>query len=216
MVRAVCTLGFWALLLVGSSVAAQAASPKATLSPNDEVARGLFQAGKAAYEAGSYDEALDLFEQAHARSGRPGLLFNIGQVADRLRQDEKALSAFRSYLEQVPDAENRAEVESRIAALERAEAQRKAVAAAAPAPTAAPTAAQAAQQAQTTSAAEDPALTQGEEPAADKPVTKQWWFWTGLGAVVVGGTAVALALALGGDAGTQAPYQGSAGSLKGP
>lgn len=217
MVRAVCTLGFWALLLLTShGVAAQGASPKGqpALSPNDEVARGLFQAGKAAYEAGSYDEALDLFEQAYARSGRPGLLFNIGQVADRLRQDEKALSAFRSYLEQVPDAENRVEVESRIAALERAEAQRKSAAAAAAPPV--PTPEQTAQQAPAAPAAEGAARTQSEEAAADEPVTKQWWFWTGVGAVVLGGTAVALALALGGDAGTQAPYEGSAGSLKGP
>jgi len=219
MVRAVCTLGVLSLLLVSGSVAAQAASPKTQpASANDEVARGLFQAGKAAYEAGSYEEAMDLFEKAYARSGRPGFLFNIGQCADRLRQDEKALRAFRTYLEQVPDAVNRAEVESRIAALERAEAQRKAAATVAPpVPAPAPTPEQTAQQATGAPVADDPALTHGAEPPAAEPVTKQWWFWTGIGAVVVGGTAVALALALGGDDGTtQAAFQGNARSLTGP
>jgi hypothetical protein len=56
-----------------------------------------------------------------------------------------------------------------------------------------------------------------DEGTARKPITKQWWFWTGLGAVVVVGTAVALAVALGGGGGGQAPlYQGSAGALRAP
>jgi cell division septation protein DedD len=145
------------------------------------------------------------------------MLFNIGQVADRLRQDEKALSAFRSYLEQVPDAGNRAEVEARIAALERAEAERKAAAAPATAPPVAPpTPEQTAVQSQEAQPTDAPAFTQTDEPAST-PVTKKWWFWTSLGVVVAGGTALALAVALGGDdGGSEPPYQGTAGSFKGP
>jgi tetratricopeptide (TPR) repeat protein len=185
------------------------------LSPADEVARGLFQAGKAAYEAGNYEEALGFFEQAYARSGRAGMLFNIGQVADRLRQDEKALASFRAYLQQVPDAGNRVEVEARIMALERAVAERKAAPAAAPPPPP-PTPAQTAAQSTDAQPAAGPAFTQTDEPPST-PVTKKWWFWTSIGVVVAGGTAVALAVALGGDdAGTEAPFQGTAGSFKGP
>ena len=215
MLRAVGTLGLLALCFASGSAAAQAASPAAQpkLSVGDEVARGLFQAGKAAYEAGSYEEAIGFFEQAYARSGRPQLLFNIGQVADRLRQDEKALSSFRAYLQQVPDAGNRVEVEARIAALERAEAERKAAATPAPAP---PTPEQTAEQSPATQPAADPAFTQTDEPPST-PVTQKWWFWTSIGVVVAGGTAVALAMALGGDGGgSEAPYQGTAGSFKGP
>jgi tetratricopeptide (TPR) repeat protein len=88
-----------------------------------------------------------------------------------------------------------------------------ALAAPAPATAALPTPEQTAQQA--------PAATSGEGATAanepSKPVTKRWWFWTGIGAVVVGGTAVALAVALGGDSAGRAPYyEGNGGSLQGP
>jgi tetratricopeptide (TPR) repeat protein len=216
-----------ALLIVASAapVAAQKKKPEAkaesSASSSDEVARGLFQAGKAAYEAGNYADALDFFEQAHQRSGRPELLFNIGQAADRLRQDDKAIEALRAYVTQLPDAANRGEVEARIRALEAARTERKnaeAVAPVTPQPTAAaavPTPEETAQQAAAPESS-DVTSTEGE-PAASKPVTKQWWFWTGIGAVVVGGTAVALAVALGADDGGREPYyEGNGGSLQGP
>ena len=41
-------------------------------------------------------------------------------------------------------------------------------------------------------------------PEAGPPVTERWWFWTAIGAVVVGG-AVALTLALTGDSGSASP-----------
>jgi tetratricopeptide (TPR) repeat protein len=188
---------------------------------SDEVARGLFQAGKAAYEAGNYSEALGFFQQAHARSGRPELLFNIGQAADRLRQDEKAIEALRAYLAQLPDAPNRVEVEARIRALEHAlEERQRAVAASAagttaPAPTPVPTPEQTAERAAADSP--DAAALARADASESEPVTKQWWFWTGLGAVVIGGTAVAFAVALGGEDASREPYyEGNGGSLQGP
>lgn len=111
-------LAAWMVLCLaaGSAGAQQAAAGgQSREASDDEVARGLFQAGKAAYEGGNYAEAVNFFEQAHVRSRRPQLLFNIGQAADRARQDEKAVISFRAYLEQVPDATNRAEVEARVA-----------------------------------------------------------------------------------------------------
>jgi tetratricopeptide (TPR) repeat protein len=198
------------------SHAAATASPA---GPSDEVARGLFQAGKAAYEAGNYTDALSFFEQAHDRSGRPELLFNIGQAADRLRQDDKAIEALRAYVAQLPNAANRAEVEARIRALEHAIEERNSAAPAAaaeasPSPELVPSPEQTAQRA--APAGTELAAPQ-TEAAASKPVTKQWWFWTGIGAVVLGGTAVALAVALGGDDAGHAPYyEGNGGSLQGP
>jgi tetratricopeptide (TPR) repeat protein len=98
-----------------------AAAPPSTVSQaDDDVAHGLYQAGKSAYEAGRFKEALQFFEQAYQHSPRPAFLFNIGQVADRMRQDDKALTSFKAYLDQVPAAQNRAEVEQRVDALEEA------------------------------------------------------------------------------------------------
>jgi tetratricopeptide (TPR) repeat protein len=222
---------------------------------NDNVARGLFQAGTAAYDAGDYKGALQLYEQAYARSPRPQLLFNIGQAADRLRMDDTALRAFSAYLDQVPDAPNHAAVQQRVNALQESQRVRKeqaallsAAAAATPAPAAAapvtPTASAAVEPQPPTRAAPQPlaapptpaqtaaSFDAGQSVAAtpsappgntsdagshSEPVTKKWWFWTGVGAAVVGGTVVALALMVGGGGASQpAPYQGNAGSVRGP
>jgi tetratricopeptide (TPR) repeat protein len=213
--------GLLAVVLLTSAASAQkkkTAPPAAEAtvdSADDQVARGLFQAGKAAYQAGKYADALSFFEQAHARSGRPELLFNIAQSAERVRQDEKALEMFRAYLTQVPNAANRVEVEARIKQLEQWVAEQdKAVAPVAPIAVA-PTPAETAEQAP--SSQSDPAYTEGDDSAESAPVTEKWWFWTGIGAVVVGGTAVALAVALGGDETEREPfYEGNGGSLQGP
>jgi len=189
------------------------AAEAASASPDDEVARGLFQAGKAAYQAGKYEDALSFFEQAHARSGRPELLFNIAQAAERLRQDQKALEMFRAYLSQVPNAANRVEVEARIKQLEQWVAEQNKDAAPVAPIAVAPTPAETAEQAP--SAQDDAAYTEGDSQSA--PVTEKWWFWTGIGAVVLGGTAVALAVALGGDETESEPfYEGNGGTLPGP
>jgi tetratricopeptide (TPR) repeat protein len=191
------------------------ATAEVAASADDEVARGLFQAGKAAYQAGKYADALDFFEQAHARSGRPALLFNIAQSAERVRQDQKALEMFRAYLTQVPDAENRVEVEARIKQLEQWVAEQNKEAAPVAPIAVAPTPAETAEQAPA-SPPNDPAYTESNS-SDGAPVTEKWWFWTGIGAVVVGGTAVALAVALGGDETEREPiYEGNGGSLKGP
>jgi tetratricopeptide (TPR) repeat protein len=91
----------------------------------EEMAKGLFRAGRAAYDAGNFKEALDYFQQAYARSPRPKLLFNIGQSADRLRMDELALRSFEGYLQELPEADNREHVENRIRALRQVIAERQ-------------------------------------------------------------------------------------------
>jgi tetratricopeptide (TPR) repeat protein len=165
-------IGLLAMLLgVALSGVSAVALAQATASSDDEVARNLFQAGKAAYESGNYEDALEFFEKAHARSHRPQLLFNVGQAADRLRDDQKALTAFRAYLAALPDAENREEVENRIRALERTRE--------------APTPTETAQAAMQTDVIAAPAEATAND---DTPLTGRWWFWTAIG----GGVAVAV------------------------
>ncbi|MCZ7681037.1 MAG: tetratricopeptide repeat protein [Sandaracinaceae bacterium] len=106
--------------------AAGAQGPRELSPAEQEEARGLFEAGTAAFAAGRYESALDHFERAYELTGLPELLYNIAQSADRLRRDERALEAFRAYLEATPAAEDRAAVEARIAALERTLAERRA------------------------------------------------------------------------------------------
>lgn len=91
----------------------------------DAEARALFDAGRTSFEAGRYADALGYFLRSHELSGRPALLFNIAGSHDRLRHDEAALAAFESYLQNVPDARNRAEVQARIVLLRDAIAARE-------------------------------------------------------------------------------------------
>lgn len=93
---------------------APAAAVAQTDLETDTEARGLFEAGRAAFGHARYDEALQYFRRSYELSHRPDLLFNIGQTADRMRRDAEALDAFTRYLDTVPDAANRAEVETRV------------------------------------------------------------------------------------------------------
>jgi len=100
-------------------------NPSDSSNDNEQIAKELFEAGRAAYDAGRFEDALRDFQDAYARSPRPKLLFNIGQSADRLRMDEMALSFLRKYLAEAGDADNRAAVENRVRVLEQVTAEQK-------------------------------------------------------------------------------------------
>lgn len=87
---------------------------------SDGEARALFEAGRAAYDAGAFDEATRAFRRAYLLSPRYPLLYNIGQAELRAGHDELALEAFEGYLRQAPaDDPRRSEVEERVRVLER-------------------------------------------------------------------------------------------------
>lgn len=119
-------------LLVGANiVSASRAHAQTEAGPTaselaEEEARALFNAGAAAFDAGRFEDALWSFQRAYDRSGRAQLLYNVAQCHDRLRQDDQALAAFERYLELVPTAANRMQVEARIALLREAIARRDA------------------------------------------------------------------------------------------
>jgi len=109
--------------LCDHSASAQATTAVPATAPSgqadrDQRARSLFEQGRQAYGDGRYRDAWANFHDAYQLSGRPELLYNIGQTADRLGQDADALKAFRMYIERLPAAANRHDVENRIHALE--------------------------------------------------------------------------------------------------
>ena len=103
----------WVFALAMTSVTAWAQDAGST----DSEARGLFEAGRAAFDGGRFAEALEHFEAAYELSNRPRLLYNIGHAAERLRDDRRALEAFEEYLRRMPEVENRPSVEARVRAL---------------------------------------------------------------------------------------------------
>lgn len=114
------------VLLATSVISTAAAQPRANPPPGktadtsekDQRARDRFEQGREAYKDGRYRDAWAYFHEAYQLSGRPELLYNIGQTADRLGQDADALKAFNMYLERLPNAENRRDVENRVHALQ--------------------------------------------------------------------------------------------------
>ena len=195
------------LLALGALVAAQPVSAQNTegstgtaagaAEDRTDEAKGLFAAGKAAFDAGRFADALDYFRRSYQISGRAALLYNIALSHDRLREDGRALEAYEQYLKQAPEAPNRAEVETRLAAI------RAALANSEPAPSqTAPAPAEVAAAALTPEA-RPIAAADGAPPrdrsAEDGGLLTKWGFWTGVGVVVAGGVTAALIAASGGE-----------------
>ena len=201
--------------VMGLSVTEKASAQNGT----DAEAKALFQAGRFAFEDGRYEEALKNFERAYELSKRPQLLYNVGTAADRLRQNEKALKAFKEYLKKVPKSPNRREVEGRIRFLEkevaddknaeaRLRAEREKAAAEADAKARAESDAKLAAEAKrredaerraAQAAAATVAASQNNQPAQPAKAEEKsyWWVWLIVGAVVVAGGAVTAAILLG-------------------
>jgi tetratricopeptide (TPR) repeat protein len=110
----------FSICLVASCVPAALAS--AQEGPSDaaiEEARVAFVAGEAAYAEGHFDDALQHFQRAYELTANPDILYNVATVADRARQDQVALDAYRGYLAARPQAPDAEHVAGRIDVLER-------------------------------------------------------------------------------------------------
>ncbi len=86
----------------------------------DEAARVAmehFMRGKRAYDLGHFIEAAAEYEKAYETKESPQLLYNLGQAYRLAGEHQKALNAYRAYLRNAPDAENRDEVARFIDAL---------------------------------------------------------------------------------------------------
>jgi tetratricopeptide (TPR) repeat protein len=102
-------------------------------------AREHYVKGTRAYELGLYDEAIAEYMAAYKIKDDPALLFNIGQAHRLAGHPAEAFRFYKTYLAKVPDAANRAEVETKMADLGRQlEQQKQAAATAVAAPAAAP------------------------------------------------------------------------------
>jgi tetratricopeptide (TPR) repeat protein len=171
---------------------------KASKSDLNE-ARKAFKTASEEYKVGNFEAALEGFSLAYKLSERPQLLFNLGQCHKELKNWERALFFFNSYLRDVPDAMNAdlvrgliTEVETELEAQrlkEEEEEQRKREAAE-----------REAEEAERRAALEKAQIEAAKKQAElDVPVYKKWWFWTaiggGLALVAGGGTAAAIVVA---------------------
>lgn len=82
-------------------------------------ARDLFSRGQAAYETGDYDTAVRSWERAYELDPRPLLQYNLAQAYERLGHLDRAVAAYRLYVENTPGEDPRAQnARARIASLE--------------------------------------------------------------------------------------------------
>jgi tetratricopeptide (TPR) repeat protein len=96
------------------SRAATAVTDKAS----EKAARDAFERGRVFYDSGQFAQASAAFEEAYKLSGRDALLYNLYLAYRDASELEKAAQALRGYLAKVPNIENRAQLEARLAALE--------------------------------------------------------------------------------------------------
>ncbi len=79
-----------------------------------ERAKALFAKGNEHYNLGELVQALELYRRAYRAMPLPAFLFNIAQCHRKLGQHADAVTMYQSYLVGVPDAQNKALVESLI------------------------------------------------------------------------------------------------------
>jgi len=154
-----------------------------------------------AFAAGRYDEALDLFAKLYAQTLHPVYLRNIGRCHQKMRQPDKAIDKFNEYLakEKKISADERKEIEGYIKEMETLRDEQARANTPPPPPAVTPIAPNnnppppnynyypPPPPPQQTGTASGTLVAQPGPPQEDVPVYKKWWFWTGVGAVVVAG-----------------------------
>ena len=97
-----------AVLAVARTTAAQ------DISDEERRARQLAHEGELAYADGRFDEAAVLIRRAYELYPEPLLLHNLGRALESAGDEGGAVDAYERYLEEVPDAEDRALIEGRL------------------------------------------------------------------------------------------------------
>lgn len=184
-------------------------TPVSAAEEDSALAKRHFAEATKAFNLGEFSRAIEEYRLAYNSKPEPSLLYNIAQayrLSGNLRQ---ALFFYRSYLHNLPDADNRSEVVERIAAIDDQLKTEKAVADQPP-NTPVPVSPAPASTALVERAALPPAQVVDVKPLAPRPhpIAQRWWLWTAVGVAVVG---VALGVGLGvglSDRGTAAPSSG--------
>lgn len=102
-------------LLVGACVVWMVGSPGgAGAQCADELARKVFAAGQAYFEAGDYEEALRSFQRSFDLCPKADQLKNIGATHERMGNQPAAVAAYEKYVQMAPEADDRDAILVRI------------------------------------------------------------------------------------------------------
>lgn len=116
---------FFATLFVVAAFASAGARAQEPAPDDTQRAAELAQRALEHYEAGAPDEAIPLLLEARELYAEPLLTYNLARAYEALGRDEEALAAYQRYVDERPDAPDRAAMETHIAALEAKIAERE-------------------------------------------------------------------------------------------
>lgn len=102
----------------------QAAPDPSSVEGKRAEGKARYERGVAAYSAGRYKDAIDLFLQADALAPSAALSFNIARAYEKIGDDAACLQWYRDFRRRAPDAKNGREVDERIHSLEAALAKK--------------------------------------------------------------------------------------------
>ena len=112
-----------AVLLLPAGVLAQAKAPGAATQPKEKAeAKAHYDQGTVHFNLDEWPQAIEEFRAAYRAYPDAIFLYNIAQCYRKMGNPAEALSFYRKYLRERPDAPNRTEVEKRIDELEAAQA----------------------------------------------------------------------------------------------
>jgi tetratricopeptide (TPR) repeat protein len=108
---------WWLACAVASLPCVSAPAVRADEDPDTEVARRLFDQGRALYLAGDYAQALKAFEEARIARPSPAFDFNIARCHDRLGSWTAALAEYERFAATAKDPDDLKEARERIEVL---------------------------------------------------------------------------------------------------
>jgi tetratricopeptide (TPR) repeat protein len=98
------------------------ACPGKPSADDEKAARGLFEAGKTAYNEADYNRAIQYWRDAFDRDCTAApLLLNIANAYEKAGNIDAAITALETYLKRRPDAEDAPTIQKRIENMKRAQ-----------------------------------------------------------------------------------------------
>lgn len=111
-------------LILATGLALAWAPTLAAAQPADDAVRQegvrLYEEGVKLFKQGKFAEAAERFQAAYNIDPSPILLYNLGRATEKAGKPAEAITHYRAYLQRFPQAEDRAQVERIIEALESA------------------------------------------------------------------------------------------------
>src|SRR5260370_604402 len=109
-----------ALGLVSTPVLARAGNDDAEVT---RMAKEHYKQGLEAYQSGNYPTAIKELKKAYLLKRLPALLLNIGATYRKMNDNDNAISYYKKYLAEAPEARDRGDVEKIVAELQAAGAK---------------------------------------------------------------------------------------------